>query len=367
MCKCWSGGRRRGGRRSRSQLSFLLNVKLHLNHRGVILSTKHMRNERERKNLPHSSTRTNADDARRPHTIMSSKKAKTSSDDLTAFLAAAEAAAKGAGRMIREAHDSRAKGGAVKGIESKGSEETQTVDLVTATDKACEDFILSMLKEQFPDHDFIGEESSFTGPDGGPPEGALQLSDKPTWIVDPLDGTTNFVHGYPLVTVSIGLCVDKKPAVGVVYNPIMDELCSAATGKGCFLNGVRCHVGNATGVTSALVVNNIGASRNPKTNEITAKRILALLQANIRGLRNSGSAAQNMMHVACGRLDAYFEDGFGGPWDVCAGAVLLQEAGGICRDHLGGPFVLKAGKGQLLCGNAAVVEDIARVLKSVEE
>ena len=86
----------------------------------------------------------------------------------------------------------------------------------------------------------------------------------------------------------------------------------------------------------------------------------------MRGLRNSGSAAQNMMHVACGRLDAYFEDGFGGPWDVCAGAVLVEEAGGICRDHLGGPFVLKAGKGQLLCGNQAVVEDIARVIKSVE-
>ena len=298
-----------------------------------------------------------------------SKRAKTSNsgggDDLSTFLAAAEAVARGAGKMIREAHDNRGVAGEPAGIESKGSAATETVDLVTATDKACEDYIISTLKAQFPDHEFIGEESSFSGP-GGDAGGALELSAKPTWIIDPLDGTTNFVHGYPLVTVSIGLCVDKRPAVGAVYNPIMDELCSAARGKGCHLNGRRVSIGTATGVTSALICNNIGASRNPRANEVATTRLLALLQENVRGLRNSGSAAQNMMHVACGRLDAYFEDGFGGPWDVCAGAVLVEEAGGICRDHLGGPFVLKAGKGQLLCGNQAVVEDIARVIKSVE-
>ena len=177
---------------------------------------------------------------------------------------------------------------------------------------------------------------------------------------------TNFVHGYPLVTVSIGLLVDRKPVLGVVYNPIMDELCSAVSGRGTHLNGRRVHVGSATGVTSALVCNNMGASRSPAVNEQCCARLLALLQANIRGLRNSGSAAQNMMHVACGRLDAYYEDGFGGPWDVAAGIVLVEEAGGIIRDHLGQPFVLKAGKGQVLCGNAAVVNDVARVLRTVE-
>ena len=126
-------------------------------------------------------------------------------------------------------------------------------------------------------------------------------------------------------------------------------------------------VGCASGVTSALVCNNIGASRNPKANELATARLLALLHANVRGLRNSGSAAQNMMHVACGRLDAYFEDGFGGPWDVAAGHVLIEEAGGVCAHHLGGKFELMAGKGHVLCGNRAVVDDIARVLKSVEQ
>ena len=145
----------------------------------------------------------------------------------------------------------------------------------------------------------------------------------------------------------------------------MDELCSAVRGRGTHLNGRRVSVGSATGVTSALICNNMGASRNPAFNRLCTARLCALLQENVRGLRNSGSAAQNMMHVACGRLDAYFEDGFGGPWDVAAGKVLVEEAGGVFRHHLGGEFVLMAGKGQVLCGNQAVVDDIARVLRTV--
>jgi len=280
---------------------------------------------------------------------------------LTGCLDVAERAARAAGAMIREAHEQRSAGLA---IESKVSAETETVDLVTATDKACEQLIFDTIRAVYPDHVFIGEESSFSGPGGQ--SVPLELTDAPTWIIDPLDGTTNFVHGYPLVTVSIGLAVGRQLVLGCVYNPLMDELCSAVRGRGTHLNGRRVRVGTATGVTSALICNNMGASRNADFNQLTTARLLALLQANVRGLRNSGSAAQNMMHVACGRLDAYFEDGFGGPWDVAAGAVLIEEAGGVCTHHLGGPFVLMSGKGQVLCGNAAVVEDIARVLNTVQ-
>ena len=102
---------------------------------------------------------------------------------------------------------------------------------------------------------------------------------------------------------SIGLAVGKKLVLGVVYNPLMDELCSAVRGRGAHLNGKRVHVGNATGVTSALVCNNIGSSRNPDVNKQATDRLLALLQASIRGLRNSGSAAQNSS----------------GPWDRTQG------------------------------------------------
>ena len=315
-----------------------------------------------------------------------------------AYLEAAEEVARGAGRMIRKAHEQRVVGG-VAGLESKGSEATETVDIVTATDKACEKYIIDTLRTRFPGHAFIGEESSFTGPSGATQEGPLKLAPTPTWIIDPLDGTTNFVHGYPLVTVAVALAVDGEPVVGVVYNPLMDELCSAARGSGCFLNGQRVHVGTAPGVTvrapadhrmprapalcqrvspgsgnfarsclpqSALICNNIGSSRNADVNKKACDRLYALMQARVRGLRNSGSACQNMMHVACGRLDSFFEDGFGGPWDVAAGKVLVEEAGGVCRHPLGDPFVLMAGKGRVLCGNQAVVDDIARVLRLAE-
>uniref|UniRef100_A0A7S4J5E2 Inositol-1-monophosphatase n=1 Tax=Prymnesium polylepis TaxID=72548 RepID=A0A7S4J5E2_9EUKA len=278
----------------------------------------------------------------------------------------AEEVARAAGKMIREAHEQRAAG---LSIESKGSTadaSNVTVDLVTATDKACEVAIIDTIQARFPGHLFIGEESSFCGPGQEAPSGPLELTDAPTWIIDPLDGTTNFVHGYPLVTVSIGLAVGGECVLGVIYNPIMDELISAVKGGGAHLNGMRVSVGKATGVTDALVCNNLGASRKPEVNRQAVERLHALLQANVRGLRNTGSCAQNMMHVACGALDAYFEDGFGGPWDVAAGKVIVEEAGGVFRSHLGGPFVLKAGKGQVLAGNVAVVEDIARVLNSVE-
>ena len=132
-------------------------------------------------------------------------------------------------------------------------------------------------------------------------------------------------------------------------------------------NGKRVRVAGAKKVTDALVVNNVGASRDPAVNVTNTDRLLALLHANVRGLRNSGSAAQNMMDVARGVLDAYFEDGFGGPWDVAAGAVIVQEAGGVVRMVKGEPFELRAGKGQVLCGNAAVVDDIAKVIREVPE
>ena len=138
----------------------------------------------------------------------------------------AQEVAREAGRMIREAHERRADE-SVR-IESKGSlaPGNMSVDLVTETDKACEDYIIGTLKKRFPSHAFIGEESSFAGPNGGP-TGPLELTEAPTWIIDPLDGTTNYVHGYPLVTVSIALAVGRELVLGVIHNPLLDQMCSA--------------------------------------------------------------------------------------------------------------------------------------------
>lgn len=282
-------------------------------------------------------------------------------------LALAESVAREAGQMIREAHERR--DSLAVHVESKGSvkdKKNVIVDLVTETDKKCEDYIIETIKKRFPGHAFIGEESSFTGPGGGAPSGPLELSDAPTWIIDPLDGTTNYVHGFPAVTVSIGLAVDKELVVGVIHNPLLDQTCVAAKGRGCLYNGKAARVAQAKKVTEAVIVNNMGASRNPDVNCMATDRLLALLQSNVRGLRNTGSAAQNMMDVARGVLDSYYEDGFGGPWDVAAGKVIVEEAGGVLRHHLGGPFVLMGGKGQVLCGNAEVTKDIARILKGVK-
>uniref|UniRef100_A0A0E0KFY0 Inositol-1-monophosphatase n=1 Tax=Oryza punctata TaxID=4537 RepID=A0A0E0KFY0_ORYPU len=240
------------------------------------------------------------------------------------FLAVAVDAAKNAGEIIRKGFYQ------TKNVEHKGQ-----VDLVTETDKACEDLIFNHLRKHYPDHKFIGEETSAA-------LGATaDLTDNPTWIVDPLDGTTNFVHGFPFVCVSIGLTVGKIPTVGVVYNPIMNELFTAVRGKGAFLNGSPIKTSSQNELVKALLVTEVGTKRDKATLDDTTNRINKLL-FKIRSIRMCGSLALNMCGVACGRLDLCYEIGFGGPWDVAAGALIIQEAGGLVFDPSGGEFDLMA-------------------------
>ncbi|KAL4585363.1 hypothetical protein LXL04_009982 [Taraxacum kok-saghyz] len=217
-----------------------------------------------------------------------------------------------------------------KHVEHKGS-----VDLVTETDKSCEDLIFNHLKQHFPSHKFIGEETTAAN-------GVTQLTDEPTWIVDPLDGTTNFVHGFPFVCVSIGLTIRKVPTVGVVYNPIMDELFTAIDGKGAFLNGNPIKVSSQSElVTSLLATEQAGTKRDKATLDATTNRINSLLY-KVRSIRMGGSCALGLCGVACGRIDLFYELGFGGPWDVAAGAVIVKEAGGLIFDPSGNDFDITA-------------------------
>ncbi|XP_020227130.1 inositol-phosphate phosphatase isoform X1 [Cajanus cajan] len=204
------------------------------------------------------------------------------------------------------------------------------VDLVTETDKACEDLIFNHLKQLYPSHKFIGEETTAAGANA-------QLTDEPTWIVDPLDGTTNFVHGFPFVCVSIGLTIGKIPTVGVVYNPIINELFTGIRGKGAFLNGNPIKVSSQTELMSALLVTEVGTKRDKSTLDACTNRINSLL-FKVRSLRMTGSCALNLCGIACGRLDVCFELGFGGPWDVAGGAVIVREAGGVIFDPSGADF-----------------------------
>ncbi|KAJ8759774.1 hypothetical protein K2173_009875 [Erythroxylum novogranatense] len=240
-------------------------------------------------------------------------------DSLLEFLETAIDAAKEAGEIIRKGFYQ------TKHVEHKGQ-----VDLVTETDKACEDLVFNFLKERHPTHKFIGEETTAA-------YGTTELTDEPTWIVDPLDGTTNFVHGFPFVCISIGLTIGKIPKVGVVYNPIMDELFTSIHGKGAFLNGNPIKVSSQTELLKSLLATEVGTKRDKPTVDATTNRINSLL-FKVRSLRMSGSCALNLCGIASGRLDLFYETGYGGPWDVAAGALIVTEAGGLVYDPSGKDF-----------------------------
>ncbi|XP_022848272.1 inositol-phosphate phosphatase-like [Olea europaea var. sylvestris] len=240
-------------------------------------------------------------------------------DSVEEFLIQAVDAAKRAGEIIRSGFYQ------TKHVEHKGE-----VDLVTETDKRCEEVIFNFLKQHYPNHKFIGEETTAAS-------GASELTDEPTWIVDPLDGTTNFVHGFPFVCVSIGLTIGQIPTVGVVYNPIMNELFTAIRGKGAFLNGKPIEVSSQSELMKSLLATEAGTKRDKSTVDDTTNRINSLL-FKVRSLRMSGSCALNLCGIACGRLDLFYEVGFGGPWDIAAGAVIVTEAGGVLFDPSGKEF-----------------------------
>ncbi|KAL0443024.1 UNVERIFIED_CONTAM: putative MO25-like protein [Sesamum latifolium] len=245
---------------------------------------------------------------------------KTDKGSLEDFLAAAVDAAKKAGEIIRSGFYE------TKHVEHKGQ-----VDLVTETDKACEELVFNFLKQRFPDHKFIGEETTAAC-------GASELTHEPTWIVDPLDGQLTLCTGkFPFVCVSIGLTIERVPTVGVVYNPIMDELFTAIHGKGAFLNGKPIKASSQSELVKSLLVTEAGTKRDKPTLDASTNRISSLL-LKVRSLRMTGSCALNLCGIACGRLDLFYEQGFGGPWDVAAGAVIVTEAGGLVFDPSGKDF-----------------------------
>ncbi|KAH9548845.1 hypothetical protein CY35_11G107700 [Sphagnum magellanicum] len=170
--------------------------------------------------------------------------------------------------------------------------------------------------------EFIGEETFATN-------GTPELTYAPTWIVYPLGRTTNFVHRYSFVCVSIGLVIEKVPTVGVGFNPILDE--------GAFLNGQHIYASEQQNIGNALLATEVGKRRDKETIDVTTNKINNLL-FEVHSLHLCGSCAMNLCGVACRRLDLFYELGFGGPWDVAVGALILQEAGGHVFDPSGSQF-----------------------------
>ncbi|KAG5883505.1 hypothetical protein JTB14_013932 [Gonioctena quinquepunctata] len=210
-----------------------------------------------------------------------------------------------------------------KSVQKKSSE----IDLVTETDQAVEKLLINGLSKQFPDHKFIGEESVSEG-------SQCVLTDDPTWIIDPIDGTMNFVHAFPHSCVSIALFINKKPEIAIIFNPVLKQLFSARKGKGAFLNGDPIKVSDKTSLENALLMLEFGTSRDPEKRKVIFENI-QILMPQVHGLRALGSAALNMAMVACGAADAYFEFGIH-IWDIAAGELIVTEAGGVIIDPAGG-------------------------------
>lgn len=197
-----------------------------------------------------------------------------------------------------------------------------SADYVTEVDKACERAILDVITSHFPAHAVLSEESPFLG----------EKDSQPTWIVDPLDGTTNFIHGFPMVSVSLAVSQKHKVLLGLVLDPLRDELFVAARGSGAFLNGRPIRVRGGATVQDALMATGFPHRAKHYLEPYMAAMGRVLRRAN--DLRRAGSAALDLAYVACGRLDGFWEPGLK-PWDVAAGSLLVLEAGGIVTDFWG--------------------------------
>lgn len=212
-----------------------------------------------------------------------------------------------------------------------------THDLVTEVDKGSEKMIRSLILTHFPHHSFLGEEGVEPGP-AASSEALKEVSEEEyLWIVDPLDGTTNFVHGFPFFSVSIALAYRGEIIVGVVYDPLRDELFVAEKGKGAYVRGQKTTVSLEGKLSESLVATGLPADQHAAL-PANLKGIQAIAP-KVRNIRIAGSAALHLAYVAAGRLSGFWEIGLNS-WDLAAGALIVQESGGKVTDTLGNLYTL---------------------------
>jgi myo-inositol-1(or 4)-monophosphatase len=248
------------------------------------------------------------------------------------------AVARDAGALVREGF------GSVTRVDFKGA-----VNPVTEVDQAAEEFIIARLHVAFPDYTVLGEETGQSG----------DVAAMPNWFVDPIDGTNNFAHGLPHFCVSIGLRVGDQVVVGAVYDPLKDEMFAAYRGGGVTLNGRPVQVSAVEKLSDAFL-----ATGFPYSRRVAAFNNVQLLDHFLRrsqGVRRMGSAALDMAYVACGRFDGYWEPQLS-PWDVSAGALLVEEAGGRMSDFSGGQTRLLSGE-EVIASNSRIHSEMLIVLR----
>ena len=233
------------------------------------------------------------------------------------FLAVALDAARGAGRLLRDEL------GGTRRIQHKRS----VIDLVTEMDQRAEAFIMERLRGAFPDHAILAEES-----------GATDGRSEYRWLIDPLDGTTNYAHGLPIFAVSVALERAGAVELGVAYDPSRDECFVAERGRGATVNGETIRVSTIESLDQALLVT--GFPYDIRTTAETNLPEYAALSVRAQAVRRLGSAVLDLCWVACGRLEAFWELALG-PWDMAAGGLIVAEAGGRVTSVRGGPWRLE--------------------------
>jgi myo-inositol-1(or 4)-monophosphatase len=224
------------------------------------------------------------------------------------------------------------------------------LDLVTESDLASERLIIDRIKTYHPRHAILAEESGASSPATPEAHGEWR------WIVDPLDGTTNYAHGYPCFCVSIGLEHDGRMEVGVIYDPMRDEMFTAERGQGAALNGRRISVSPTPDLTGALLCT--GFPYDVRERSEFARHFANFIM-NAQAVRRDGAAALDLAYVACGRFDGFWEEGLK-PWDVAAGSLMVEEAGGRVSNYEGGPLSIYAPP--ILASNGLIHEQMMRVL-----
>ena len=222
-------------------------------------------------------------------------------------------------------------------------------DLVTEADRASEKLVVEKLRVYFPSHTIVAEEG------GGHPG-----SSEYRWYVDPLDGTTNFAHSFPMFNVTLALERAGDVIAGVIYDPIRQEMFTAERGAGAYLNHRRIHVSNTRRLADSLASTGFPSRKRHHNVNIHFYYQLAMVS---HGVRRTGSAALDLAYVASGRLDFFWEFGLK-PWDQAAGALLVQEAGGTTSDMNGGPHSL-TDSDHLLADNGALHDEVLRSFREI--
>jgi myo-inositol-1(or 4)-monophosphatase len=225
-------------------------------------------------------------------------------------------------------------------------------DFVSLADKRAEEICFAELTKARPTYSFLGEEGTeVTGTDG-----------QHRWIVDPLDGTTNFLHGIPMFAVAIALERNQEIVASVIYNPVMDELFTAEKGGGAWLNDrKRLRVAGRKHLADSVIVT--GINSRGSADDLLQLKQLAMIAPAAAGIRRTGSASTDLAWLAAGRFDGYWENQLA-PWDVAPGALMVREAGGTITDHSGTPGHIW--NGQVVAGNETIQGQLLKAIKAVK-